>query len=290
MNPFDRVSIIGVGLLGGSLAKVMRKLGLAKLLVGYGRNKGNLEEAKNLGIIDQIAPDIQSAVKDADLIVLCSPVRAISQLIMKMAPHIKPGCLITDVGSVKEPLVREVVALIPKDVFFVGAHPIAGGEKSGFRVSSDTLFEGARCIVTPTDKTEPVALKRVIELWKTVGMRVSIMDVKEHDFIFGAVSHLPHVLIFALMNTLGSLKSDNHDEITSFSGAGLKDITRIAGGEPVMWRDICISNKDSILHCLDRYQETLNHLRSGIEQENGELLTQEFENANKHRLNLIGNA
>jgi prephenate dehydrogenase len=121
-------------------------------------------------------------------------------------------------------------------------------------------------------------------------MRVSIMDVKEHDFIFGAVSHLPHVLIFALMNTLGSLKSDNYDEITSFSGTGLKDITRIAGSEPVMWKDICISNKDSILHCLDRFQKTLNHLRSGIEQENGELLTQEFENANKHRLNLIGNA
>ena len=276
MNPFDRVTIVGVGLLGGSLAKVMRKLGLAKSLVGHGRNKANLEEAKSLGIIDHVALDMQSAVKDADLIVLCSPVRTTSQLIMKVASQIKPGCLITDVGSVKEPLVREIETLISEDVFFVGAHPIAGGEKSGFRVSSDTLFQGARCIVTPTDKTEPSALKRVVELWKTVGMRVSIMDVKEHDFIFGAVSHLPHVLIFALMNTLGDLKSKNHNEITSFSGAGLKDITRIAGGEPVMWKDICISNKDSVLHCLDQFQKTLNHLRVGIEQENGELLTQEL--------------
>ena len=290
MNPFDHVSIVGVGLLGGSLAKAMRKLGLAKSLVGYGRNKANLEEAKNLGIIDHVASDIQSAVKDADLIVLCSPVRAMGQLIIKMNPHIKPGCLVTDVGSVKEPLVREVEALIPKDVFFVGAHPIAGSEKSGFHASSDTLFKDTHCIVTPTEKTAPSALKRTIELWKTVGMRVSIMDVKEHDFIFGAVSHLPHVLIFALMNTLGGLKSDNYDEITSFSGTGLKDITRIAGSEPVMWRDICISNKDSVLHCLERFQKTLNHLRAGIEQENGKLLTQEFESANKHRLNLIGNA
>ena len=290
MNPFDHVSIVGVGLLGGSLAKAMRKLGLAKSLVGYGRNKANLEEAKNLGIIDHVASDIQSAVKDADLIVLCSPVCAMGQLIIKMNPHIKPGCLVTDVGSVKEPLVREVEALIPKDVFFVGAHPIAGSEKSGFHASSDTLFKDTHCIVTPTEKTAPSALKQTIELWKAVGMRVSIMDVKEHDFIFGAVSHLPHVLIFALMNTLGSLKSDNYDEITSFSGAGLKDITRIAGSEPVIWKDICISNKDSILHCLDRFQKTLNHLRAGIEQENGELLTQEFERANKHRLNLIGNA
>ena len=290
MDPFDRVAIVGVGLLGGSLAKVMRKLGLAKSLVGHGRNEANLEEAKSLGIIDHVALNMQSAVKDADLIVLCSPVRTASQLIAKVAPQIKPGCLITDVGSVKEPLVREIEALITKDVFFVGAHPIAGSEKSGFHVSSDTLFQGARCIVTPTDKTEPSALKQIMELWKGVGMHVSTMDVKEHDFIFGAVSHLPHVLIFALMNTVGDLKSDNYDEITSFSGDGLKDITRIAGGEPVMWRDICISNKGSVLHCLDRFQEKLNYIRSCIEQENGELLSQEFENANKHRLNLIGNA
>jgi prephenate dehydrogenase len=210
---FDRVSIIGVGLLGGSLAKAMRKLDLAKSLVGYGRDKTNLEKAQNLGIIDQVAPDIQSAVKGSDLIVLCSPVRTIGQLIMEMAPHITPGCLVTDVGSVKEPLVHEVTALIPEGVFFVGAHPIAGSEKSGFHISSDKLFEGAHCIITPTDNTEPSALKRIIELWKDIGTRVSIMDVKEHDFIFGAVSHLPHVLIFSLMNTLGDLKSDNHAEV-----------------------------------------------------------------------------
>jgi prephenate dehydrogenase len=290
MNSFDRVSIIGVGLLGGSLAKIMRKLGLAKSIVGYGRNKANLEEAKGLGIVDEVALDMQSAVQSADLIVLCSPVRTIGQLVRGMAPHIKPGCVVTDVGSVKESLVQEVEALIPEGVSFVGAHPIAGGEKSGFRVSTESLYKGARCIVTPTDKTDPSALKRIIELWETVGMRVSTMDAKEHDFIFGAVSHLPHVLAYALMNTIGSLESDNHDEITSFSGGGLKDITRIAGGEPVMWRDICMSNKESVLYCLDRFQETLDHLRSGIEQENGELLIREFETANKHRLHLIENA
>ena len=290
MNPFSQVSIIGVGLLGGSLAKIMRKLGLTKSIVGYGRNKANLEEAKSIGIIDKVAPDIGSAAKDADLIVLCSPVRSIRQLVKEMVLQIKPGCLVTDVGSVKESLVLEVEAIIPEGVFFVGAHPIAGSDQSGFHVSSDTLFEGARCIVTPTDKTDSSALKRIIKLWEAVGMRVSTMDVKEHDFIFGAVSHLPHVLIFALMNTLGSLKSNNHDGIMSFSGAGLKDITRIAGSEPAMWRDICTSNKRSVLHCLDRFQETLNHLRLAIEQENSELLTREFEAANKHRLDLIENA
>ena len=152
MSSFNCVSIIGVGLLGGSLAKVMRKLNLANLIVGYGRNKANLEEAKKLNIIDQVAPDIQSAVKDSDLIILCSPVRTIGKLIMDMAPYIKPGCLVTDVGSTKENLVLEIEKSVPKDVFFVGAHPIAGGEESGFRLSSDTLYEGAHCIITQRTK------------------------------------------------------------------------------------------------------------------------------------------
>jgi prephenate dehydrogenase len=282
MVPFERVSIIGVGLLGGSLAKVMRKIGLAKSIVGYGRNKANLAEAKRLKIIDDAAPDIKSAAKDADLIVLCSPVGTIGQLIVEMAPHI-----MTDVGSTKEALVLKMEKLIPDGIFFVGAHPIAGSDLSGFLASSETLYKGAHCIVTPTDKTEPSALKRVIELWETIGMQVSEMSIKEHDFIFGAVSHLPHVLVFALMNTIGSLKSENHNNIASFSGAGLRDITRLAGSEPVMWRDICTSNKDSILYFLDRFQETLNHIRSGIEQENGMLLDHEFTTANKHRLDLV---
>ena len=289
MNSFDRVSIIGVGLLGGSLAKVMRKLGLAKSIIGYGRNQANLNEAKKLNIIDEVVPDIQSAAKDADLIVFCSPVQTIGELAMKMAPHIKSDCLVTDVSSTKETLVLEMEKIIPEDISFVGAHPIAGSEMSGFQAASNTLYEGAHCIVTPTTKTNPVALKRIIELWETIGTQVSIMDAKEHDFIFGAVSHLPHILIFALMNTLGNLKSENHDHVTPFSGAGLRDITRIAGSEPVMWRDICISNKDSILYCLDRFQETLNHLRSGIEQGNGMLLTEQFKTANQYRSNLVSN-
>jgi len=290
MNPFERVSIIGIGLLGGSLAKAMRKLGLAKSIVGYGRNKTNLNEAKNLNIIDDVAPNIQSIAKDADLIVFCSPVQTIRQLAMDISPYIKPGCLVTDVSSTKETLVLDMEKLIPKGAFFVGAHPIAGSEMSGFRASTNTLYDGAHCIITPTSKTDSSALKRIIKLWETIGTKVSTMSAKEHDFIFGAISHLPHVLIFALMNTLGDLKSENHDEITYFAGAGLRDITRIAGSEPVMWRDICVSNKDSILYCLDRFQETLNHLRSSIEKENGILLTQQFEAANKHRLNLVNNA
>ena len=290
MKTFDRACIIGVGLLGGSLAKAMRQRGLVKTLVGHGRNRSNLEEAKKLGIIDSFEVDIQSAVKEADLVVLCAPVQAIGPLVRRMAPSLKAGCLVTDVGSVKTQLVREVEPLIPGHAFFVGAHPIAGSEKSGLCVSSETLFEGARCIVTPTEKTDPDALKHMINLWKQVGAHVSCMNVAEHDYILGAVSHLPHVVIYALMNMLGSLKSKNHDEIISFSGSGLKDTTRIAGGDPVMWRDICLSNRDSVLHSIDHFQETLNRIRGGIDRGEGEFLVREFETANKHRFNLIENA
>ena len=290
MKTFDRACIIGVGLLGGSLAKAMRRRGLVKTLVGHGRNRSNLEEAKKLGIIDSFEVDIQSAVKEADLVVLCAPVQTIGPLVRRMAPSLKAGCLVTDVGSVKTQLVREVEPLIPKHAFFVGAHPIAGSEKSGLCVSSETLFEGTRCIVTPTEQTDPDALKQTVELWTQVGARVSCMDVAEHDYIFGAVSHLPHVVIYALMNMLGSLKSKNHDEIISFSGAGLKDTTRIAGGDPVMWRDICLSNRDSVLYYIDHFQETLNRIRDGIDRGEGEFLVHEFETANKHRFNLIENA
>ena len=290
MKTFDRACIIGVGLLGGSLAKAMRQRGLVKTLVGHGRNRSNLEEAKKLGIIDSFEVDIQSAVKEADLVVLCAPVQAIGPLVRRMAPFLKAGCLVTDVGSVKTQLVREVEPLIPEHVFFVGAHPIAGSEKSGLCVSSETLFEGTRCIVTPTEQTDSNALKQTIDLWKQVGARVSCMDVTEHDYIFGAVSHLPHVVVYALMNMLGSLQSKNHDEIILFSGAGLKDTTRIAGGDPVMWRDICLFNRDSVLHSIDHFQETLNRIRGGIDRGEGEFLVREFEAANKHRFNLIENA
>ena len=218
-----------------------------------------------------------------------NPVSRIVPLIKNLLPHLKQGSVITDVGSVKGPLVHQADNLMSEGIFFVGSHPIAGGENSGLEASREDLFVDAKCILTPTPKTDIPALEKIGALWESVGMDTLTLDADEHDFVFGAVSHLPHVLIFALMNALGDLKSDNHNKVTSFSGAGLKDITRIAGGDPVMWRDICISNKSSILNCLDHFQKTLNNIRLGIEQENGELLVQEFENANKHRLNLIGN-
>jgi prephenate dehydrogenase len=284
---FERVAIIGVGLLGASLARALKERGLAGSIAGYGRNRDNLEKARKLGIIDTAASGLDEAVKDADLVVLCSPVGALASLTLEAASQAKPGCILTDVGSVKAPLIRDIEARLPESVYFVGAHPIAGGEKSGLDASNAKLFEGANCIVTPSATTNAHALDLVARLWRAVGMNVVVMDMDEHDEIFGAVSHLPHIIAFALMNTVGEFRTQNHDQVTSFSGAGLRDITRIAASDPVMWRDICLSNKKPILHLIDQFQDELGKLRAWIEAGEGPPLEEAIESSNKHRLNLV---
>lgn len=286
MKLFGQITIIGVGLLGGSLARACKKRGLAEKVVGFGRSRAKLEKAQALGIIDAYETDLQAAVAEADCVVLCPPVNSITPLVREMVPSLRPGCLVTDVGSVKKFLVGEIQALMPEGVFFVGAHPIAGGEKSGFEASTAELFQDEKCIVTPTPKTNPPALEKIKELWEQTGMRVIIMDVEEHDDIFGAVSHLPHVIAYVLMNTIGEISTKNHEDITSFSGKGLKDITRIASSDPVMWRDICLSNKKPVLNLIDKFQGTLQQVRNLIENEDSQLLEQTFETAKKYRLNL----
>ncbi len=287
MKLFGKMTIIGVGLLGASLAKACKERDLVEEVVGYGRNRENLEKARALKIIDYCPADLAEAVKDADLIVLCTPVTTIIPLIQNMIARIRPGALITDVGSVKEPIVKEAEKLVPKGVFFVGSHPIAGGENSGLEASTANLYQGAKCIVTPTDKTNNSALEKISALWQAVGMQIINLSAEEHDFVFGAVSHLPHIVVYALMNTLGSLRTQDNREVTAFSGAGLKDITRIASSDPVMWRDICLSNRNHSLDLIDRFQNKLDEIRSTIEKGDGQALKEEFIAANKYRLNVI---
>ena len=287
MKLFGKMTIIGVGLLGASLAKACKERDLVEEVAGYGRNRENLEKARALKIIDYCPTDLAEAVKDADLIVLCTPVTTIIPLIQNMIARIRPGALITDVGSVKEPIVKEAEKLVPKGVFFVGSHPIAGGENSGLEASTANLYQGAKCIVTPTDKTNNSALEKISALWQAVGMQIINLSAEEHDFVFGAVSHLPHIVVYALMNTLGSLRTQDNREVTAFSGAGLKDITRIASSDPVMWRDICLSNRNHSLDLIDRFQNKLDEIRSTIEKGDGQALKEEFIAANKYRLNVI---
>lgn len=287
MKLFGKMTVIGVGLLGASLAKACKERGLVDEITGYGRNRENLEKARDLKIIDHCPADLGAAVKDTDLIVLCTPVSTIVPLIQSLVSQVRPGTLITDVGSVKDPVVHGADELVPEGIFFVGSHPIAGGENSGLEASTANLYQGAKCIVTPTEETDETALKKISALWQAVGMNVISLSTEEHDFVFGAVSHLPHIVAYALMNTLGDLKTPDNRDVTAFSGAGLKDITRIASSDPVMWRDICLSNRDHSLDLIDRFQSKLAKIRNTIEKGDGEELKKEFMDANKYRLNVV---
>ena len=287
MKLFQKVTIIGVGLLGASLAKACKGRGLVDEITGYGRNCENLRKAKDLKIIDHYSGDLSEAVSDADLVVLCTPVSTIVPLIQSLVSQVQPGTIITDVGSVKESVVHSADKLMPEGIFFVGSHPIAGGENSGLESSTASLYQDAKCIVTPTEKTDTTALKKISALWNALGMNVISLSAEEHDFIFGAVSHLPHIVAYALMNTLGGLKTPNNLEVTGFSGAGLRDITRIASSDPVMWRDICLSNRNHSLNLINRFQKKLEEIRNTIERGDGQELEKEFVAANKYRLNVI---
>jgi prephenate dehydrogenase len=269
------------------LAKACHKYNLVEEISGFGRNRENLVKAKSLGVIDHCAKDLPEAVKGVDLVVLCTPVSKIVSLIESLLPHLKQGVVITDVGSVKGPLVHQLDDLMPEGIFFVGSHPIAGGEKSGLEASREDLYLNAKCILTPTPKTNAHALGKVDTLWKAVGMETLTLDADEHDFVFGAVSHLPHIVAYALMNTLGALRTKQDHEVTAYSGGGLKDITRIASSDPVMWRDICLSNQTNSLDLIDRFQKTLNDLRSVIEKNDGKALEKAFVAANKYRMKVI---
>ena len=287
MKLFGKMTVIGIGLLGASLAKACKKRGLVNEIIGYGRNLENLKKAKDLKIIDHCADDFSSAVGDTDLVVLCTPVLTILPLIKNLVSQVRPGTLITDVGSVKGPVVHGADKLVTEGIFFVGSHPIAGGEKSGLEASSANLYQGAKCIMTPTEQTNNKALQKISAFWQAVGMKVISLSTEEHDFIFGAVSHLPHIVAYALMNTLGALKTPNNLDVTEFSGAGLKDITRIASSDPVMWKDICLSNRNYSLDLIDRFQNKLEEIRITIEKGDGQELEKTFIKANKYRLNVV---
>jgi prephenate dehydrogenase len=287
MKPFKQITILGIGLIGASLALSCRQRKLAGTLVGFGRNAANLKKAQERGIIDSGSTDLKTAVTGSDLIVLCTPVGVLVERVREMIPFLQDGCIITDAGSVKGPLVEEIDALVPKTIYYVGAHPIAGGEQSGLEVAREDLLTGAKCIITPTADTQAEALERVTEFWAEVGVQTLTMDAHEHDTVFGALSHLPHVVAYALMNTVANVKTASHGDILSMSGGGLKDITRIASSDPVMWRDICLKNKLPVVTLINQFQSALENIKTLIEQDQAEALQETFADANLHRDKLV---
>jgi len=260
---FHKVAIIGVGLIGGSLAKVLRTSGLASSITGSGRSRETLELALRLGVIDQMGLGSKHAVEGADLVVLASPVGTFEDVVREIGPHLKSGAILTDVGSVKGDLVHRIEEILPGGIHFVPGHPIAGKEKFGVAEATDNLFQGANCILTPTKRTEIAAVNTLREVWTTAGANVIIMDPDLHDEIFAAVSHMPHVAAFAMMCAVAELNTGT-DNFLKFSGAGFKDFTRIAASSPEIWRDICLMNRDNVVQMLDRFLLWLNRMKQDL--------------------------
>ncbi len=285
MVHFGEVAIIGVGLIGGSLAKVMKVNGIADRITGAGRGREGLELALRLGVIDRIADSLEEAVGDADLVVLATPVGVFEQITKRIGMVMKPGAILTDVGSVKGEMVNTLESILPGHVRYVPGHPIAGKEKTGVAESSDTLFKNAKCILTPTEKTDRAALDAVRGIWEAAGAKVIIMDPFLHDKVFAAVSHLPHVAAYAMMCAVSDMNTGT-DDYLAFSGAGFRDFTRIAASSPEMWRDVCLLNKKNIVHMIERYQFSLSKLKKAIEKADAGTIEKIFKQASDIRKGL----
>ena len=281
---FDKLCIIGVGLMGGSVARVARLNGLSKNIVGYGRLQDlqNLETAKRLGVIDDYFLDIQVAVQDADCVVIATPVESIESILSLLQPIWSDHTIYTDVGSTKGNVVaaaQRVFGVIPSN--FVLTHPIAGGEQSGVEAAVDDLFVNKRLIISPLSHTRQDALQKIQGFWEQCGSEVSMMDVCRHDAILAATSHLPHILAFALVDMLGH--QDEQSEIFNYAAGGFRDFTRIASSDPTMWRDICLANKHEIIPLLQQTKSQLDKIQCLLENNDGQQLFEIFAYANTAR-------
>ncbi|RJQ23263.1 MAG: prephenate dehydrogenase/arogenate dehydrogenase family protein [Nitrospiraceae bacterium] len=276
---FNNITIIGVGLMGGSFALALKAKGFKGKITGAGRNRKNLIKAKRLGIIDDYTTEYADSVRDADLVLFAVPVGRVETIVKSIRKDIKKGAIVTDVGSVKAQIVRKIGPLMPDKVGFVGAHPIAGRECSGIDCATADLYQNARCIITPATDTNKPALKKVIGLWKSLGAKPVLMDPVEHDLIFGAVSHLPHVVAYALVNSIMKVDSG----IIRHGGRGLRDMTRIALSPPELWRDICAYNRQNLLRTMKKFSSSVSHLTGLIERSDWAALEKEFRKAKEAR-------
>ncbi len=278
----DRLAIIGVGLIGGSLARALREAGSVRSVVGIGRSRANLDEALSLGICDEVTQDARRGVEGADVVFISVPVCAIPAVVEEIAPALAPGCIVTDGGSVKAAIVRECEAFTPAGCHFVGGHPIAGTEHSGAAASFAKLYSGKRCILTPTERTDTAALSKVDLLWRLTGADVCFMEPEHHDRIFAEISHLPHMAAYALVHAVGSADVEG-ENVLSYTAGGFRDFTRIASSDPVMWRDIALMNREALLSSIDGFSASLAELRRKIDRADQAGLTEFFTIAKQFR-------
>ncbi|UFS68917.1 prephenate dehydrogenase/arogenate dehydrogenase family protein [Geomonas sp. RF6] len=273
-----RLTVIGVGLIGGSLARALREQGAVGEVVGVGRGEANLKRGVELGVLDRYCTDPVEGVQGADMVFLSTPVCSIPGLVERIAPHLAKGCIVTDGGSVKGTIVSACEPLMPEGTFFIGGHPIAGTEHSGVEASFATLYQGKRCIITPTERSDADALAKVVAVWEAAGSSVTVMDPVRHDRVVAAISHLPHMVAYSLVNAVEGYEKTAGD-LLCFSAGGFRDFTRIASSDPAMWRDIALTNRDAVLEMMDFFATTLAELRKLVDAGDGAGLEKFFLNS-----------
>lgn len=284
---FNRVALIGLGLIGSSLARAIKRHGLAGEIVGHARSKETRELALGLGFIDRAAVTAAAAVKGADLVVIAVPVGVTGAIAQEIAPALDAGAIVTDVGSVKGAVVDAVGPHIPDGVHFVPAHPVAGTEESGPEAGFAELFEGRWCIITPPPGTDEEAVTRVESLWRAVGSEVDRMDPHHHDMVLAITSHLPHLIAYTIVGTATDLENHLQREVIKFAAGGFRDFTRIAASDPVMWRDVFLANKDAVLEMLGRFDADLTTLQRAIRYGDGAALEEIFKRTRAIRRSIV---
>lgn len=282
MEQWNKIAIIGVGLLGGSLGLAIREKNLAKHVVGYVRRKEVIEKCKAMGIVEYASCDLNEIISEADFIILCTPILQMRSLIEKCIQNIKKGAIITDVGSAKTRVVSELEEITSAvDAYFIGSHPMAGSEKTGFEYASASLFKGAVCVVTPTEKSPQSVVEKVVDFWESVGARVLNLSPQLHDELVSRSSHLPHLVASQLV--LYVLDSNYPKEQAFLCATGFRDTTRIASGSPEMWKDIVIVNKEQIMKTLEEFIHGLEELKNIIGEGNEEKIMEFFKSAKSLR-------
>jgi cyclohexadieny/prephenate dehydrogenase len=284
---FDRVALIGIGLIGSSLARALRQLSQETRIVACARTEKTLETARRLGIADETTADPAAAAAGADLVVLATPLSAYAEIGRRIAPALSPGAILTDVGSVKEAVIRDLSPLLPEGVEFVPGHPVAGTEHSGPEAGFAELFRDRWCILIPLPQTAPAALAKVTRMWQDCGMRVATMDAARHDRVLAMTSHLPHLIAYTIVGTATDLEESLKSQVIEFSAGGFRDFTRIAASDPVMWRDIFLYNREAVLEILQRFTEDLTALQRAIRWGEGEVLFDRFTRTRAVRRSII---
>ncbi len=284
---FERVALIGVGLIGSSISLAIRKHNLAKNIVGHTKSSESTRLALELGLADKMYPAPEEAVENADLVILCTPVGTFETIASKIGPKLKQGSILTDVGSVKRFVIDKVVGHVPDNVHFIPSHPLAGTEFSGPESGFAELFENRWCLMTPLKGTDPDKITELSNFWQTLGSKVEIMDPDHHDTVLAVTSHVPHLIAYTMVGTADHLHRIRNSEVIQYSAAGFRDFTRIAASDPTMWRDVFLSNKEATLDILGRFTEELFALQRLIRTENGPELFDYFHKTRAIRQGII---